>query len=178
MDSTVICADGVRRCKWAASSDAFIKYHDEEWGVPQADDCVLYEKLCLEAFQSGLSWRTILEKRDNFRHAFDGFDFTKVKDYGAPDVARLMADSGVIRHKGKILATIHNAARMIDAIEEFGSFAALFGVSNPFWGRFRSPIYRRFGCLNSTGQSLEKKRVEVCWANDSLCLYAGNGPGK
>ena len=134
MDSTVICADGVRRCKWAASSDAFIKYHDEEWGVPQADDCVLYEKLCLEAFQSGLSWRTILEKRDNFRHAFDGFDFTKVKDYGAPDVARLMADSGIIRHKGKILATIHNAARMIDCIEEFGSFAAFVWGFEPVLG--------------------------------------------
>jgi DNA-3-methyladenine glycosylase I len=134
MDSSVLCEDGLRRCKWAASSDAFIKYHDEEWGVPQADDIVLFEKLCLEAFQSGLSWRTVLEKRNNLRNAFDGFDFNKVKDYDTRDVERLLADSGIIRHKGKILAVINNAARIVECIDEFGSFAAFVWGFEPVLG--------------------------------------------
>jgi len=102
------------RCPWAGSADAeYARYHDEEWGVPQGDSRALFEKLVLEGFQSGLSWLTILKKRDNFRRAFDGFDPARIARYGAKDVARLMADAGIVRNRLKIAATIDNAKAML-----------------------------------------------------------------
>jgi len=97
------------RCPWAGTDPLYVRYHDEEWGVPHADEQRLFEKLVLEGFQSGLSWITILKKRDNFRNAFDGFDPTRIARYGAPEVARLMADEGIVRNRMKIEATIDNA---------------------------------------------------------------------
>lgn len=116
--------DGRDRCVWAGAAPEFLNYHDTEWGYPVGDDRRLFEKLCLESFQSGLSWRTILAKRENFRAAFDGFDFNKVASYGASDVERLLADAGIVRHRGKIEAVINNAARAQDLVAEAGSIAA------------------------------------------------------
>jgi DNA-3-methyladenine glycosylase I len=113
------------RCFWVPSGDAlYTAYHDDEWGRPVADDARLFEKLCLEGFQAGLSWRTILAKRENFRSAFRGFDPTTVAAFDDRDVVRLLGDAGIVRHRGKIEAVIHNAARALELIEEKGSLAA------------------------------------------------------
>jgi DNA-3-methyladenine glycosylase I len=119
------------RCPWAGSDPLYLSYHDDEWGTPVADDIRLFEKICLEGFQSGLSWLTILKKRENFRRAFDGFDFEKVARYGEADVARLLGDAGIVRHRGKIAATINNAGRAIALRDEFGSLAAYFWQYEP-----------------------------------------------
>jgi DNA-3-methyladenine glycosylase I len=116
--------DGVVRCSWGASDPLYRRYHDGEWGFPVADDRRLFEKICLEGFQAGLSWLTILRKRESFRAAFAGFDFTAVARFGARDVKRLLADAGIVRHRGKIESTIHNARRALDVCEEAGSLAA------------------------------------------------------
>jgi DNA-3-methyladenine glycosylase I len=101
--------DGRPRCSWGTSTADYLRYHDEEWGRPVTDDRGVYERLCLEAFQSGLSWLTILRKRDNFRAAFDDFDFQAIADYDEGDIARLLADAGIVRNRAKIAATIDNA---------------------------------------------------------------------
>lgn len=124
MSATVPGPDGRPRCKWCAATEDYLAYHDHEWGYPVADDIRLFEKLCLEGFQSGLSWRTILAKRDNFRAAFHGFDFTRIARFDERDVARLLADAGIVRHRGKIEATINNARRAIQLVESEGSLAA------------------------------------------------------
>ncbi len=119
--------DGCPRCAWvgAAAGDAeYLRYHDEEWGFPVMDDKRLFEKLCLEGFQSGLSWRTILNKRPAFRAAFAGFDFKKVARFDGSDVQRLLQDAGIVRHRGKIEAAINNAQRCVELVKEEGSLAA------------------------------------------------------
>ena len=115
-----------RRCFWVDGSDLYSDYHDHEWGRPVTDDIRLFEKISLEGFQAGLSWITILRKRDNFRAAFDGFDFHKVARYDDSDVMRLLGDAGIVRHRGKIEAVIHNAGRAIELQREFGSLATYF----------------------------------------------------
>ena len=114
----------IRRCWWGAEPTIYQEYHDDEWGRPVADDCRLFEKLCLEGFQSGLSWLTILKKRENFRHAFAGFDFHQLASWGGGDVERLLGDVGIVRHRGKIEATLNNARRALELVEENGSLAA------------------------------------------------------
>jgi DNA-3-methyladenine glycosylase I len=121
----IVGADGKRRCRWGATPD-YIAYHDNEWGRPVADDPHLFEKICLEGFQSGLSWLTILRKRDNFRAAFAGFDIDKIARFGARDVTRLLKDAGIVRHRGKIESTINNAKRARELVAEAGSLAAYF----------------------------------------------------
>ncbi|XDA99350.1 DNA-3-methyladenine glycosylase I [Sulfitobacter sp. LCG007] len=116
--------DGTMRCRWAGGASGFLDYHDREWGYPVVDDRRLFEKLCLESFQSGLSWRTILAKRENFRAAFAGFDFRKVALFGEDDRARLIGDAGIVRHRGKIDAVINNARRCCELVETEGSLAA------------------------------------------------------
>jgi len=116
--------DGVVRCFWPGSDSLYLRYHDREWGFPVADDRRLFEKICLEGFQAGLSWLTILRKRESFRAAFAGFDFTAVARFGARDVKRLLGDAGIVRHRGKIESTIQNARRALDLCEEAGSLAA------------------------------------------------------
>jgi DNA-3-methyladenine glycosylase I len=113
------------RCVWA-SSEPELSYHDAEWGFPVADDQELFEKLTLESFQSGLSWRTILVKRENFRAAFKDFDFARVAKFKEKDVERLLADAGIVRHRGKIEATINNAQRAQEMIDAEGSLGAFF----------------------------------------------------
>ncbi|WP_417250591.1 DNA-3-methyladenine glycosylase I [Celeribacter sp.] len=129
--TTFVGDDGVVRCKWCASDPEYIRYHDEEWGYPVTDDIRLFEKICLEGFQSGLSWWTILQKRENFRAAFAGFDPAKVAGFGADDVERLVLDTGIVRHRGKIEAAINNAARALEVRAEFGSLAAYFWSFEP-----------------------------------------------
>ncbi len=131
MTETVEGPDGLPRCRWAGSAPDFFAYHDSEWGYPVVDDIRLYEKVCLESFQSGLSWRTILAKRENFRAAFLGFDFAKVATFGEDDVARLLADAEIVRHRGKIEATINNAKRALEMVEAEGSLAAYFWRFEP-----------------------------------------------
>jgi DNA-3-methyladenine glycosylase I len=123
--------DGVVRCSWAGSDPLYSRYHDEEWGFPVADDRRLFEKLCLEGFQSGLSWLTILRKRESFRAAFQGFDVGAVARFGARDVARLLKDAGIVRHRGKIESTINNARRARQLLREKGSLAAFFWTFEP-----------------------------------------------
>ena len=115
--------DGKPRCAWSIGTPAYVAYHDGEWGFPVRDDRRLFEKLCLEGFQAGLSWLTILRKREHFRAAFEGFDPARVARYGAREVKRLLADAGIVRHRGKIEATINNAQRALEMIEQHGSIA-------------------------------------------------------
>jgi DNA-3-methyladenine glycosylase I len=119
-----IGADGVPRCAWAGAHADYCSYHDAEWGFPVNNDVALFEKLSLEGFQAGLSWLTILRKRENFRAAFDGFDFRLVAGYSFDDVARLLGDAGIVRHRGKIEAVIHNAGRAVELVAGEGSLAA------------------------------------------------------
>jgi DNA-3-methyladenine glycosylase I len=123
--------DGKLRCAWGLSAPDYVRYHDEEWGLPTADDARLFEKVCLEGFQSGLSWLTILRKREAFRRAFAGFEPEAVARFGARDVARLLADAGIVRHRGKIESTIRNARRALELREEHGSLAAYFWSFEP-----------------------------------------------
>jgi len=116
--------DSHERCWWGTSAPDYISYHDTELGFGVDDDHRLFEKLCLEGFQSGLSWLTILRKRENFRAAFAGFDPLLVADFDEDDVDRLLNDAGIVRHQGKIRSTINNASRALDMIDEFGSIAA------------------------------------------------------
>lgn len=123
--------DGVPRCWWGSGSADYERYHDREWGFPQGDDHRLFEKVCLEGFQSGLSWLTILRKRDNFRSAFSGFDPALVAQFDDTDVERLLEDAGIVRHRGKIEATINNARRALELGDEFGSLGAYFWSHEP-----------------------------------------------
>jgi DNA-3-methyladenine glycosylase I len=122
--SVVVADDGVARCWWAGEDPGYRRYHDAEWGRTTLDDRALFEKLVLEGFQAGLSWATILRKRDRFREVFAGFEPSAVAGFGESDVLRLLDDRGIIRHRGKIEAAVGNARRALDVIEEFGSLAA------------------------------------------------------
>ena len=123
--------DGVVRCFWAGSDPLYLRYHDREWGFPVADNQRLFEKICLEGFQSGLSWLTILKKRDNFRNAFKDFDFHAVSRFRERDVNRLLKDAGIVRHRGKIESTIHNARQARELEKEVGTLAAFFWDMEP-----------------------------------------------
>jgi DNA-3-methyladenine glycosylase I len=118
--------DGLVRCWWGASTPDYAAYHDEEWGFAVHDDVRLFEKICLEGFQSGLSWLTILRKRENFRKAFAGFDYHRVARFNQRSVDRLLGDAGIVRHRGKIESTINNAKRAVELEDEFGSLSAFF----------------------------------------------------
>ena len=118
----------INRCSWAGDDETYIRYHDEEWGVPTHDDHELFEMLVLESFQAGLSWITILKKRENFRKAFDDFDVEKVASYDENKIEELRQDKGIIRHKGKIASAVNNARIFIEIQKEFGSF------DNYIWG--------------------------------------------
>jgi DNA-3-methyladenine glycosylase I len=120
----IAAGHGRHRCAWCGDDLLYVQYHDEEWGRPALEDWQLFEKLCLEGFQSGLSWLTILRKREAFREAFDGFDPERVARYTAKDVARLLRNAGIVRHRGKIESTINNARRYLDLVSEYGTLAA------------------------------------------------------
>ena len=131
MSTTIAGPDGKPRCRWCSLAPEFLHYHDTEWGLPVGDDQRLFEKLSLEGFQSGLSWRTILAKRENFRRAFHGFDFTQVARFTGRDVKRLLKDEGIVRHRGKIEAVINNAQRAQELVQREGSLAAFIWRYEP-----------------------------------------------
>ena len=122
---------GTVRCWWCGTDSDYVDYHDREWGRPVDDDHRLFEKICLEGFQAGLSWLTILRKRENFRKAFKDFDFARVARFNTRSVDRLLQDAGIVRHRGKIESTINNAKQAIKLVEEFGSLAAYFWQFEP-----------------------------------------------
>lgn len=127
----IVEVDGVARCWWSGSDPLYVVYHDQEWGRPRDDDTALFEKVCLEGFQAGLSWLTILRKRENFRRAFRGFDIDRVARFNSRSVERLMDDQGIVRHRGKIVSAIGNARRAQELREEFGSLGAFFWRYEP-----------------------------------------------
>jgi DNA-3-methyladenine glycosylase I len=131
MSKTILGPDGKPRCRWCGAAPEFLGYHDTEWGYPVSDDHRLFEKLSLEGFQSGLSWRTILAKRENFRAAFHDFDFDKIARFTARDVDRLLKDEGIVRHRGKIEAVINNARRAREIVKQEGSLAAFLWRYEP-----------------------------------------------
>jgi len=131
MSATIIGPDGKSRCRWCAAAPEFLGYHDTEWGFPVSDDRRLFEKLCLECFQSGLSWRTILAKRENFRAAFHDFDIDKIARFTNRDLERLLKDRGIVRHRGKIEAVINNARRAQELVTREGSLAAFIWRYEP-----------------------------------------------
>lgn len=139
MTDLVTGPDGRPRCRWCASAPEFFDCHDNEWGFPVADDVRLFEKLSLESFQSGLSWRTILAKREGFRTAFKGFDFQKVAAFDEADVAMLLADSAIVRHRGKIEAVINNARKACELINAEGSLAAFIWRFEPSEDELATP---------------------------------------
>ena len=137
-DGLIRGEDGKVRCWWPGADPLYLAYHDAEWGRPQHDPHRLFEKLCLEAFQSGLSWLTILRKRENFRRAFAGFDYRAVARFGPADVERLLGDAGIVRHRGKIEAVVNNARRAVELEAAEGPLAA-------FLWRFAPPADERPG---------------------------------
>lgn len=124
-------SDNISRCFWCEGHDDYLAYHDKEWGRVVDSDTRLFEKMCLEGFQAGLSWLTILRKRENFREAFAGFDFKEVAKFGEAEVERLLQNAGIVRHRGKIESTFNNAKRALELVEEAGSLAAFVWSFEP-----------------------------------------------
>lgn len=139
LNKTIKGPDGKPRCQWCEAAPEFFDYHDKEWGFPVDDDYRLFEKLCLESFQSGLSWRTILNKRENFRSAFHHFNFDKVAKFTQRDITRLLKDEGIVRHRGKIEAAINNAKKAQELIKQEGSLAAFFWSYEPIHKKLADP---------------------------------------
>ncbi len=139
MNATIVGPDGKSRCRWCAAAPEFLAYHDTEWGFPVSDGHRLFEKLSLEGFQSGLSWRTILAKRENFRAAFHDFDFNRIARYTQRDLTRLLKDAGIVRHRGKIEAVVHNARQARELVKREGSLAAFIWRYEPDMKQLADP---------------------------------------
>lgn len=139
MSTTTEGPDGTLRCRWCSAAPEFLAYHDTEWGFPVSDDYRLFEKLSLEAFQSGLSWRTILAKRENFRTAFHNFDFDQIARFTQRDIDRLLKDEGIVRHRGKIEAVVNNAQRAQELVKQEGSLAAFIWRYEPDSNQLAKP---------------------------------------
>ncbi|THJ33238.1 DNA-3-methyladenine glycosylase I [Lampropedia aestuarii] len=150
----------LQRCAWCESDAAMRDYHDHEWGFATLDDTALFEKLCLESFQSGLSWRTILNKRAGFRAAFADFDFAQIAQFTAADTERLLADAAIVRHRGKIEATLNNARRAQDIVAEYGSLAAFFWPFAPRTAKQDSTI----PSVTAESTALSKALKQRGWA--------------
>ncbi len=151
----------ISRCSWAGTEPLMVAYHDDEWGVPTHDDHALFELLTLEGAQAGLSWRTILHKREGYRHAFAGFDPEKVARFTDADVERLVGDAGIVRHRGKIVSTINNAQRVLEVQHELGSFDALvwsYVDGTPIVGTWRELGALPSSTPESTALSRDLKR--------------------
>lgn len=160
MSKTWIAPDGQARCHWCSATPEYLAYHDDEWGQPVADDQRLFEKLSLEGFQSGLSWRTILAKRENFRVAFDQFDIERVARYTEHDVQRLLGDAGIVRHRGKIEAVINNAQRARELRAQEGSLAAFVWRHEPDAASMAQPQTRS---TSPESEALSKELKKRGW---------------
>ena len=155
------------RCPWCGDDPLYVHYHDTVWGRPEYDDLALFEKLCLDGQQAGLSWITILKKRDNFRAGFAGFDFDTVAGFGDADIERLLADAGIVRHRGKIVSTINNAKRAREMRDEFGSLAAFFWAREP--GADERPAIADYAALTAmaktpTSTAISKELKKRGWS--------------
>lgn len=139
MSATIVGPDGKSRCHWCGAAPEFLHYHDTEWGFPVSDDHRLFEKLSLEGFQSGLSWRTILSKRENFRAAFNDFDFDRIARFTQSDLTRLLKDEGIVRHRGKIEAVVNNARQSRELVKREGSLAAFVWRYEPDMKQLAEP---------------------------------------
>ena len=157
MSRTIDGPDGKPRCAWSGATPEYLAYHDREWGFPVSDDVRLFEKLSLEGFQSGLSWRTILAKRENFRAAFHHFDFDRVARFTEKDVARLLGDAGIVRHRGKIEAVINNAQRARELVKSEGSLAAFI------WRYEDDAAGPRFASTSEQSIALSKELKRCGW---------------
>ncbi|HXV72057.1 MAG TPA: DNA-3-methyladenine glycosylase I [Acidimicrobiia bacterium] len=155
----VVGEDGVARCWWGVEPEIYRDYHDNEWGRPITEDRLLFEKLCLEGFQAGLSWLTILRKRENFRNAFDGFEPERVAAYDDSDVKRLLADAGIVRHEGKIRSTVNNAGRALDLADEHGSLRSYFWS----WAPDPGPAPIEIPAVTETSTALSKDLKKRGW---------------
>ena len=179
MTSTIPGPDGRPRCSWSTSWSEYLAYHDREWGFPVADDRRLFEKLCLEGFQSGLSWRTILAKRENFRAAFAGFDFDAVAALRRGRRRAAAADAGIVRHRGKIEAAINNARRARELIAEAGSLAAFVWSFEPAAATSREPQTASTSAASvALSKDAEEARLGLRRPDHGLRLHAGDGPGQ
>jgi DNA-3-methyladenine glycosylase I len=156
-DRLVRGEDGIARCSWAAATPDYRDYHDREWGFPVADDARLFEKLSLEGFQAGLSWLTILRKREAFRRAFAGFDFNIVAGFGEADVERLLGDAAIVRHRGKIEAVINNAERAVELVGSEGSLAAMIWRYEPERPAGRGPILSETAESKALAKELKRR---------------------
>ena len=180
MGDLVLGDDGVVRCGWAEESALYRSYHDDEWGRPVVDDARLFEKIVLEGFQAGLSWITILRKREVFREVFSGFETEAVAAFGPADVDRLLSDAGIVRHRGKIEAAIGNAQAAVALAEECGGLAAYFWPWAP-----ERPAPAGFDDIPAVDPGLDfaeqgpqAARVALRGADHGLRLHAGDGPGQ
>lgn len=161
MSATIPGPDGRPRCRWCAAAPEFFAYHDAEWGFPVADDRRLFEKLCLESFQSGLSWRTILAKRENFRAAFHGFDVDRIAAFTDKDVERLLTDEGIVRHRGKIEAVVNNAKRARELVKHEGSLATYIWRFEPKAAELAAP---QTASISPASVALSKDLKKRGWA--------------
>jgi DNA-3-methyladenine glycosylase I len=160
-DGILVGADGVARCSWGGGEHPeYVAYHDAEWGFPVDDDTRLFEKLCLEGFQSGLSWLTILRKREAFRRAFAGFDFHRMASFGPADIERLLGDASIVRHRGKIESAINNAGRCVELVDEHGSLAAYV------WGFEPDPATRPRTVTWDVLRAMSQTQESVALAKD------------
>ncbi len=160
MNTTPTGPDGKPRCRWSGDAPEFLHYHDTEWGFPVSDDHRLFEKLSLEGFQSGLSWRTILVKRESFRAAFQGFDFDKIARFTERDVKRLLKDEGIVRHRGKIEAVINNARLARELVKREGSLAAFIWRYEPGIEELAQP---QTASTSAASIALSKELKEQGW---------------
>ena len=160
MSKTIAGPDGKARCRWCGAAPEFLDYHDSEWGFPVGEDYRLFEKLSLEGFQSGLSWRTILAKRENFRAAFHDFDFDRIARYTQRDVDRLLKDEGIVRHRGKIEAVINNARQARELVKRDGSLAAFIWRYEPDLKQLAKP---QTASTSPTSVALSKELKKQGW---------------
>ena len=160
MNATIVGPDGKTRCRWCGAAPEFLTYHDTEWGFPVHDDHRLFEKLSLEGFQSGLSWRTILTKREHFRAAFHNFDFDRIARFTQRDIERLLKDEGIVRHRGKIGAVINNAQRAQELVKREGSLAAFIWGYEPGTNQLAKP---QSGSTSAESLALSKDLKKQGW---------------
>jgi DNA-3-methyladenine glycosylase I len=160
MEATIMGPDGRPRCRWCAAAPEFLHYHDNEWGFPVTDDRRLFEKLCLESFQSGLSWRTILAKRENFRAAFENFEYRRVARFGERDIQRLLGNPGIVRHRGKIEAVIHNARMAETLVQREGSLTSFLWRYEPAPDQLAEP---QTASTSPAAETLSKDLKKLGW---------------
>lgn len=161
MSTSIIGTDGQSRCRWCAVAPEFLDYHDAEWGFPVSDDHRLFEKICLEGFQAGLSWRTILAKRENLRVAFHNFDFDRIARFTQRDIDCLLKDEGIVRHRGKIEAVINNAKRAQELVKLEGALAAFFWRYEP-----RTNLSAKPQTASTSVESIALSKVLKCKAGN------------